>query len=80
MLRNNYLTNSLNFLPAENAGTFITTILISLPVCRFLRTPERYSNNPKYMLSNIFTKNGSIKYLLKITIFKLLTLRNVKPH
>ena len=30
------LTNSLNFLPAENAGTVLAAILISLPVCGFL--------------------------------------------
>ena len=28
----NYLTSSLNFLPAENAGTVFAAILISLPV------------------------------------------------
>ena len=32
----NYFTNSLNFLPAENTGTFLAAILISLPVCGFL--------------------------------------------
>ena len=26
----------MNFLPAENAGTFLAAILISLPVCGFL--------------------------------------------
>ena len=29
-------TNSLNFLPAEKAGTVLAAILISLPVCGFL--------------------------------------------
>ena len=30
------LTTSLNFLPAENTGTVLAGILISLPVCGFL--------------------------------------------
>ena len=32
----NYFTSSLNFLPAEKAGTVLAAILISLPVCGFL--------------------------------------------
>ena len=32
----NYLTASLNFLPAENAGTVLAAIFNSLPVCGFL--------------------------------------------
>ena len=31
-----YLTASLNFLPAENAGTVLAAIFNSLPVCGFL--------------------------------------------
>ena len=36
MNKKNYLTNSLNFLPAEKAGTVLAAIFNSAPVCGFL--------------------------------------------